>query len=284
MQLQIDTPEFIPQAAQRLSKDLKKKAQLLSREEARFLVSNYYTMQDHRIRSAAQLRTLGDREPNEVLGWLLANSEQIEDDIKKALAAYAAKQPVGAWAMSICGIGPVIAAGLSAYLDIYKAPSVSHIWRYCGLNPHDKRVKGQKLVWNPEAKVLAWNIGESFVKVSNRPSDFYGRFYKERKELELKRNEAGLYADQAKAALAERNYGKDTKAYAAYSAGKLPLARIHLRAQRYATKLFLSHWHWVAYETTFGKKPPNPYIVEHGGHVHVIPPPNWPMKRKSRRR
>jgi len=62
---------------------------------------------------------------------------------------------------------------------------------------------------------------------------------------------------------------------AAYSKGILPPAHIHARAKRPIVKLFLSHWHKVAYQVHYGEKPPSPYAIEHLGHVHEIPVPNW---------
>lgn len=67
----------------------------------------------------------------------------------------------------------------------------------------------------------------------------------------------------------------------------LPPARIQLRAQRYATKLFLAHFHHVLYEITFNTPPPYPFVLTDGAHakyphlaVHTdfLGPPNWPMQ------
>ena len=55
--------------------------------------------------------------------------------------------------------------------------------------------------------------------------------------------------------------------------GKLPDGRLHLRAQRYAVKLFLAHWHEVAYRNRYDKAPPLPYPIAHLGHAHVIAAP-----------
>lgn len=134
-----------------------------------------------------------------------------------------------------------------------------------------------KRPWNANLKVLCWKIGESFVKVAARDSDVYGKVYLDRKMLEEQRNDDGMFADQAERTLAEKTYSKSTEAYKAYSEGRLPQGRIHARAKRYAVKLFLSHWHHVAYESHFGTPPPKPYIIEHGGHTHFLAPPNWPM-------
>jgi hypothetical protein len=38
-----------------------------------------------------------------------------------------------------------------------------------------------KRPYNEKLKVLSWKIGESFVKVRNRPQDVYGKIYVERK-------------------------------------------------------------------------------------------------------
>jgi hypothetical protein len=55
----------------------------------------------------------------------------------------------------------------------------------------------------------------------------------------------------------------------------LPPARIHLRATRYAVKLFLAHWSQVYWESTTGTPAPKPWVVAHGGHTEVLPPPGW---------
>jgi len=135
-----------------------------------------------------------------------------------------------------------------------------------------------KRPWNASLKTLCWKASESFVKVSNNPKDFYGHLYAERKRQEEVRNEAGLYADQAAAKLEKFDIGHDTDAYKAYSAGFLPPAHIHGRAERWTVKLFLSHYHAVAYETHYGTPAPKPYVFDHLGHQHEIPIPNWPMQ------
>ena len=113
------------------------------------------------------------------------------------------------------------------------------------------------------------------MKVSNHDEDIDGHVYAERKELEIQRNELGLFADQAKAKLERFKIGKDTDAYKAYSTGKLPPAHIHSRAKRYAVKLFLAHYHHVAYEVEYETPPPKPYGIQHLKHAHYISPPNW---------
>lgn len=268
----------------RLTRDLRNAARTLSDDEARFLVDAYYAMQRDRIRAGHQVRTLAEEkdgkptEPHDVMNWLAGQRETLEKQVARALDAYSASKIPGIWARSIPGIGPIISAGLLAHIDITRAPTAGHIWRFAGLDPTVKWAAKTKRPWNGALKRLCWLIGESFVKVSNNERDVYGKVYKARKELEIAKNEAGDFADQAAASLAAKKFGADTQARKFYEQGQLPPARIHLRAERYATKLFLSHYHAVAYEAHYGEPPPLPYILTQPGHVHYMGPPNWPME------
>lgn len=259
----------------KLTKDLKSAATKLTANEVRFLVDSYYQMQENRIRSAGQCRAMDEtREPHEVLGWLMDRSDRLEQQVKAALDAYSRSHPVGQWARSIKGIGPVIAAGLLAHIDITKAPTVGHIWRYAGLDPTSKWEKGQKRPWNASLKVLCWKIGESFVKVSSYDDDVYGKVYLERKAYEERKNEAGDYKTQADAGAAR--VAKTTEAFKSYAVGKLPKGHLHSRAKRYAVKLFLSHLHEVWYKHHFKTDPPKPYPIAFLGHAHKKEVPNAP--------
>lgn len=258
----------------KLTKDEKVASATLGKDEARFLVDAYYQMQENRIRSDGQVRSMAkDGEPHAVLQWLADMNRTLEKAIQTALDVYSASDPVGDWMRSQKGIGPVIAAGFLAHLDITKAETAGAFWSYAGLDPRAKWEKGQKRPWNAQLKVLCWKLGESFVKVSGSEDAFYGQIYKQRKALEQTKNEAGDYAAQAEAKLANFKIGKDTDAYAWYSKGKLPPAHIHRRATRYAVKLFIAHLHEKMYIAHHGKAPPLPYAIAHLNHAHKIEPP-----------
>jgi hypothetical protein len=321
-----------------LAQQIRTQAAKMGAHEVRYLVDTYYQMQDRRKASANQELALGKAgEPVAMTDFFVALDSFSETKARQMLQAYAEGKQDAAWAMSIRGIGPVIAAGLAAHIDITQAPTVGHLWRFAGLDP-TQRWGGRKVAkevvttwlgkrkptvedvqvvaeqvgglrantvlrlattkkdgtaqpltatnlesalavrpFNAKLKVLAWKIGESFVKVKNHPEDVYGKVYDQRKQLEETRNEAGEFADQAKAKLERFNIDKGTDAYKSYSQGKLPPAHIHSRAKRYATKLFLAHYHHVAYEVHYGSPPPMPYIMTQPNHVHYIAPPNWPM-------
>ena len=261
-----------------LTNQVRHQASKMGAQEVRFLVDTYYQFQERRKASTNQGRALSEaEEPIALVDYFVGLDSYSEKKIKQMLQAYAEGKPSASWAMSIRGIGPVIAAGLAAHIDITRAPTAGHIWRFAGLDPTLEWDKGQKRPWNAKLKTLCWKIGESFVKVSNHDADIYGKIYAERKLLEEERNEAKQFADQAAARLEKYKLGKTTEAYKAYSKGKLPPAHIHSRAKRYAVKLFLSHYHHVAYEVEFGKAPPKPYILTQPNHTHYMGPPNWPM-------
>lgn len=278
---------------QRLKRDLVIAAADLSDNEARYLVDSYYQIQEMRKATANQVRAMGESiEPNSVISWFRDQSEGLESQIKRALQSYAEGKRVGRWALSIYGIGPVISAGLLAYLgdpakivtdkktglERHQAPSAGHIWSFAGLEPKVVWEKGQKRPFNAGLKTLCWKVGQSFLKFSNEEECVYGRLLRQRWESEKQHNERGELADQAKAKLEKFKIRKSTEAYKHYSQGHLPPAHILQRACRYSTKLFLSHWHWVAWESSTGAAPEKPYVITHLGHTNLIIPPNWPCE------
>jgi len=298
----------------KLTRDMRDASKLLGRREARYLTDMYYAIQDFRIQAAGQVRAAGeDAEPNRVIGWLFDSMKMLEDNIKKSLGTFAAEYTVGRWLQGTTGIGPVISAGLLAHLDVRGCKTAGHFWRFAGLDPTMKWEKKSKRPWNAKLKTLvAFKLGESFVKVQNNDKDVYGKLFAERKRQEITFNREGRFTDHARQALEAKNIGKTTDAYMWYAgclpaavlddwdqlditqrtartkklkgepgSGQpmLPPAHIHARARRFAVKMFLSHLHHVMYEDYFGHTPPVPYVFEKcpGDHRHYIAPPSWPI-------
>ena len=160
-----------------------------------------------------------------------------------------------------------------AHIDITRAPTVGHIWRYAGYDPTCEWKRGEKRPWNASLKVLCWKAGESFVKVSGKEEAFYGQIYKKQKEKYVAKNLAGGFAETAAATLKKKTWGRDTIARAAYESGRLPDGHIHAMAKRYAVKLFLAHLHDRWFRLHFGTEPPKPYPIAYLDHVHYIAPP-----------
>ena len=179
-----------PEVVRRLRRDLVKAASTLSVDEARYLVDAYYAMQEYRKAAGNQVRALAEsEEPHGVIQWLFDQNTTVEKQILRALDSWTDALPAARWAKSICGIGPVISAGLAAHIDITRSATVGHIWRFAGLDPTVEWKKGEKRPWNAGLKTLCWKIGESFVKVSGNESDFYGKLYIQRKQYEQQRND-----------------------------------------------------------------------------------------------
>lgn len=372
----------------KLMREVKAAAGQIGRSEARSLVDTYYRFQQHRIDLNAQVRALdGADRPSLVVSHFARQMEAMERQMTSVLDTFSMSTEVGRWSRSITGVGPVIAAGLMAYIDIERAKTAGAIWRYAGLDPTLKwhgRVAGRELVdaafeventdaaamywlaratnrrvtglwqaleveiptpqqacgvvalvagvsyslaeslmaerpihidnaighacqelnidprsvyeglyadagkvdqqavrsllakrpWNGNLKVLCWKLGDSFVKQSSRPNAFYGRLYRERKAQEVERNEAGEFKDQAAETLATKRI-QDKLTRAIYEAGMLPPGRLDLRARRWAVKIFIAHWHDVAYREHYRKDPPKPWVFAWGGgdHAHMIDVP-----------
>lgn len=278
--------------------------------EARFLVDTYYTIQKTRIRNTLQAKGLDrdaaktgrEAEPHEMLDKFAADFGIHEDNIKKILGWYTSVHPMAWFFENTLGVGPVLAAGLLAHIDITKCPTVGHIWNFAGLNPSVSWDKGQKRPWNTALKTICWKIGDSFVKLSGRQDSFYSQLYKQRKAKEWEKNLAGEYQYEAASSMERKNYGRATDQYAWYTGqcspekaraaldeGKAPTAagckadvggvrmlspaHIDARARRYAVKMFLSHFHECWYTQEFGEAPPKPFAIAIQGHAHYIPPP-----------
>jgi hypothetical protein len=252
-------------------KDLREAARSLTAAEARYLVDLYYARQADRIAAGNQVAALSKAsEPHAAIAYVQATMLRLEKDISSMLDAYTRTEAtgMGAWARSVTGVGPVLAAGLLAHLDITRAQTVGAWWRFGGLDPTVVWERGQKRPWNASLKLIYWKLGMSFQKTCNRPTDVYGHLYVQRKAYEQARNERGELADQAAAAL-KKLRKEDTVAKKAYLQGKLPPGHIDARARRYAVKQFLADYHAVAYEKHHGTPPPLPYPISHLGHVHL---------------
>lgn len=335
------TVEEFDNTAFLLGRDLRKAAQTLTNREARYLVDAYYQAQDKRIMLKHQANAAEEaQEPHSVIDWFHKSEQTVERSIKGALEVYVNSTPIGQWCLSIYGVGPIIAAGLLAHIDITRAPTVGHIWRFAGLDPTAKwlgRDNAAKLVqevmgsarivtdahmsefiargsfkeetlrrfaktdddtitrisvtkalarqpWNAKLKRLCWIMGDVFVRLRGSEKDVYGKLYDARKAYELARNERREYAQLAATTLQERRI-VDAKLLATYRDGRLPLGRIEQRSRRYAVKLFLSHFHHVAYELHYKQPPPKPYILDRDPdkHVHYLAPPNWPMPPQEKK-
>lgn len=251
----------------------KKAAGKLGKQEIGYLVEQYYAVQGVRIQCAGRSRSVSESgEPSVLLDAVAERMSKLEGRLRSVFRTWCEAQPVTRWALQVYGIGPVLAAGLEAHIRVERASSPSAVWRFAGLDPTALWNKGEKRPYNARLKVLCWKIGESFKKVSGKPDSLYGRLYRERKQREVSKNEAGDFKDLAASTLAARKF-RASETREAYEEGLLPAGRLDLRATRHAVKVFLVHWWECAYRVAYpGKSVPEPWVIAHGGHVDKIGP------------
>lgn len=237
----------------------------------RDLVNSYYTIQGNRIKVSNQKSAL-DRvsKSNAIMDYFTNQLKASEENIQTFLDAWTDAHPIGVWLKAQYGIGPVIAAGIIAYFDVTKTKTAGGFWKYVGWDGESKpRKKGEKLSYNPKARVLVWKAGHSFRMGYKKESCFYGQLYAAKKAEYIERNESGGFAENAKTALASKKFDSSGPAFKTYSEGKLTDAHIDAMALRFASKMFMSHVFDVMYMYEYGELPPVPYVKQHLGHVHI---------------
>lgn len=130
-----------------ISKKIKESVVGLSLDQVRYLVDAYYQMQDARVAMENQARSLIQGYDSTVDGakdahplaiqWTSKAFRNDEAQIHKMLDVYTDSIPMGRYLKSITGIGPVIAAGLLAYLNIDKVNHANQFISYAGLNDNN---------------------------------------------------------------------------------------------------------------------------------------------------
>jgi hypothetical protein len=253
--------------------EIRRLAANLGTREVRYLVDLYYELQGYRLSTANQRRALTKSgEPQVAISWALNATEHIEETAKSCLTAYALNDELCVWAMGVVGIGPVIASGLRAHLDITTAPTVGHWWSFGGYNPDMVWKEGEKRPYNPRLKVLYWRIGKSFVLFKNHKNSYYGPLYDQRKAFEIAKNERGDNKEAAAKRLKQWKI-KDAGLKKLLQEGKLPPSALDARARRWTVKLFIAHYHDEAWRQHFHTEPPLPYPIAYLGHAHKIEKP-----------
>lgn len=198
------------------------------------LVSFYYDIEDTRI----SLLDLNDSKNSQVFKSYSHYLKGLENSTTPIFSDYNHSTVTGTWALLQPGIGQAASAALLSTINIHKAPNFNSLWSYCGLNPST----AQPGSWNPFLKNLTWKIGKSFVTV---PDSFYGQLYTKELERRIKqRDDSGADIEDS---------------------------RLEAQARRYATKIFLSHWHQIRYLEVTGEEPSSSFK-----NSSYIAPPNNP--------
>lgn len=95
--------------------------------------------------------------------------------------------PIYSWLKNIRGISHLLSSQLIAYIDIKKFERVSSLWHYVGMHVNNgiapKRMKGSKIDWNPQMRMICYKISDSFIK---QRTPKYREIYDKEKEKQIK--------------------------------------------------------------------------------------------------
>ncbi len=197
------------------------------RKETKYLIDHYYQVQKHRIEMGNQISALQKSgEPTNPLDTFFDDMYKIEKNIVKYCQKSLKEHKMYEFLKATKGIGPILGSALVSLIDIKRAEHASSVWKYAGLAPGQKRVKGKKLDYNPFLKTICWKIGEAFVKTKGE----YRKIYDTSKEYYQRK-----FPD-------EKKEGKRTL----YTKG-----HIHAMAKRRTVKLFLSTF-WAEWRRVEG--------------------------------
>lgn len=251
-------------------------ASIIHDADARLLVNLYYDHQvnRHRIESRTSTAERKGETNLSILEDQKKTFEKQEKEYRKALAKYADEHLMGDWFKGVYGLSPVLAAGLVSAIDITKAPTVGHIWSYCGLDPNKTNAfdkSKDQPQYNQHLKRITWLIGYSFRQFSNHSECLYGKLYLERKQFETKKNLNLEYSETASRYLEHGKY-KDQAAKELLEQGMLTAPHIDARARRWTVKIFISHLHRVWFERYYGEPPPMAFTNEKLKHENFVSP------------
>lgn len=147
---------------------------------ARFLVDEYYQIQKARIRYSNYGKGLdrdaqksgNDAEPHLAIDSFVFNYAASEENIRKLLTWYISDHEMFWFFERTLGIGPVLAAGLMAHIDIEKCPTVGHIWAFAGLDPNRPwlgREKAKSLLSDLPGKDMDYVLHEAAQRAGRNP-------------------------------------------------------------------------------------------------------------------
>lgn len=169
-----------------------------------------------------------------------------EKEIKKLIENNG--YPIWEWLKNIKGISYNTAAKLISYIDIKNTPTISALWRYCGLDAsHIKRTR----------------------KISQKEAKMFGNPY-------LKKEMMGILADnfiKQRTPVYRKIYDDEKRKEQARTDENKPKSKmhIHLRAKRVMAKIFLSHL-WQEWRRLEKLPVTEPYSLAILKHEHKIEP------------
>lgn len=271
----------------------------------RGLIEDYYDIQKVRIAIEGQLRSINQKVAKGEEKWIRTNVfgrlEDIEKEIYKRLGSWVKEEPIYQfWLKDIKGVGPVLSAGLIAWLgDVKRFRTISSLWAYCGYSSGyvlSKCKRGHKLISSSlpsKCPVFKDRKGrrclaeiELIEKVEGKPPK-RERGYHLQINLRLK---AHLWKVGESFVRSGRGYRELYKQFRAEydekwqspddcgsqgcknkGKGKCMKGHRYAAAKRKTVKVFLAHL-WMKWRELNRLPIEHPFIIGKNGHQHLIPP------------
>jgi hypothetical protein len=122
-------------------KDMRYAAVDMSIQEAQYMVEEALLWKKIRQAAGTHARILKEnKQRNYAIKFIHSNAVSIRDNIRLFLDIWTDQFPAACWVKSINGLGPTVAAGLTAFVAIEKAPTISSLWKYAGYTPNSRRI------------------------------------------------------------------------------------------------------------------------------------------------
>lgn len=146
--------------------------------------------------------------------------------------------------LTLPGLTPDIADRLVAEIDIYKANSISGLWKYAGFGvvngEHERIQENEKPPYNSTLKAVCCELSRQLLKVN---SPYAGIYYRCRDNYRFK------HSDWTE-------------------------AHMHQAALRKVAKIFLSHL-WTVWRELEGLPTERAWILNHPNHTHELKPEDY---------
>lgn len=218
--------------------------------------------------------TLTDREHDYLQDMIQAGeaAARIENTYQSVMSITEVEPVYSNWLTEVTGVSHTLTARLlHQYGYCEDFDKVSQLWSYSGFAPGQKRTRGEKLGYSPEAKTLGWNIATSMIRQGEN-SRYRREFYDPYKEKQMDRLEWDEEGFCVKCGLDPQV--DDDDLYVCQSCYQddsgnpsPPESKQHAdnRARRYLAKKFLKHY-WAIARAMEGLETPDEWVLTHGGH------------------
>lgn len=212
-------------------------------------------------------------------------AEDIEDQAQNVMKI-AKREPVYTeWLQYVYGVSHTLTAKLLYHFGYCEDfAKVSNLWSYAGLAPGQKRKRGEKTGFSPEAKTLSWLVADRIILQADN-SRYYDEFYVPYKEKQVDRMENSECPYCEKPSHEHYSPQDSQDHYCTEEMEQLvelhefdlpdtapdnaepPWSQGHAdaRAKRYLAKKFLKHY-WAIARDIAGLETPDDWVIAHGGH------------------